>query len=83
MHSNDQRTHRVTPTRQGNSRARSYEWRVVEIPRGMSRGDARAMLTERAEREQWELARSQILLGGTRRVWLKRRVIRMQRTDAA
>lgn len=83
MHSNDQRTHRVTPTRRGRQRSRDYEWRVVEIPRTMSRNDARALLTDHAEHGHWELARSQILMGGARRVWLKRRVIRMQRTDAA
>ena len=76
-------THRVTPTRGAPSAASRLEWRVIEIPRGMPRSDARAMLTEQAEYGRWELARSQILYGGARRVWLRRRTMRVQRTDAA
>ncbi|MDE0573210.1 DUF5703 family protein [Demequina sp. B12] len=75
--------HRITPTRRGASRPKRYEWRVITIPMGMTRADARTMLTEHAEYGRWELTRSQILIGGSRRVWLRRRVIRPQRTDVA
>lgn len=80
----DQRSpHVISPSR-GRAEARSrFEWRVVEIPRDISRSDARAILTEQAEYGRWELKRSQILLGGGRRVWLRRRIMRVQRTDAA
>ena len=80
----DQRSsHVITPSR-GRAAARSrYEWRVVEIPRGVSRGDIRAMVTEQVEHGRWELKRSQILVGGARRVWLRRRVMQVQRSDAA
>ncbi|WP_234989111.1 DUF5703 family protein [Demequina sp. NBRC 110052] len=78
-----ERTHVVTPTRGTPSRASRFEWRVVDIPRDVSRADARSLLTEQAEYGQWELARSQLFLGGARRVWLRRRVTRVPRTDAA
>jgi Family of unknown function (DUF5703) len=85
MNENSQRTdgHVISPTRQRRSRSSRYEWRVVDIPRDMSRSDARALLTEHAEYGQWELARSVLFMGGARRVWLRRRTMRVVRTDAA
>ncbi|MFW7415000.1 DUF5703 family protein [Demequina sp. SO4-18] len=75
--------HVVTPSRGRAPGSSRVEWRVIDIPRGVSRSDTRSMLTEKAEYGRWELARSQILYGGARRVWLRRRVMRVQRTDAA
>lgn len=75
--------HVVTPSRGRAPAASRLEWRVIDIPRGVSRSDARSLLTDKAEHGRWELARSQILYGGARRVWLRRRVMRLQRTDAA
>lgn len=77
------RAHIVTPTRGAPSSASRFEWRVVDIPRDVSRADARSLLTEQAEYGRWELARSQLFLGGARRVWLRRRVTHVPRTDAA
>lgn len=57
-----------------------YELREVTIPRGLSRGDAAALLTAEAEYGHWELARLRIYPDGRRRVWLRRRVLRVQRT---
>jgi hypothetical protein len=57
-----------------------YEYRVFSLPRGTSRSDARRMLTDHAEYGRWELARVQISFGGARRVWLRRRIIRVERT---
>lgn len=74
--------HAISPTLPGR-RGSAYEWRVITIDRGMTRSEARAMLTEHAEYGRWELAKSQILIGGTRRVWLRRRVMRVDRSDAA
>ncbi len=74
-------THVVTPSRGRPQSSSRIEWRVVEIPRHVSRSDARSMLTEQAEYGRWELARSQILYGGARRVWLRRRVMRVKRSD--
>lgn len=60
-----------------------YEWRVVDIHRDVTRHEAKQLLTEQAEYGRWELARSITFLGGARRVWLRRRVMSVKRTDAA
>jgi len=57
-----------------------YETREVVLPRGTSRGAAVRLLTEHAEYGGWELARLLLLPDGTRRVWLRRRIIRVVRT---
>lgn len=57
-----------------------YEFQVMTIPATWSRNDVRRMLAERAEYGRWELTRSRLYLGGHRRVWLRRRVIRVRRT---
>lgn len=59
-----------------------YEYRVVHLPRDVSVGDARRFLTDEAEYGRWELARSSLYLGGERRVWLRRRIIRVRSTLA-
>ena len=75
--------HVISPTSGRKERASKFEWRVVDIPTHLSRNEARVLLTEHAEYGQWELARSVIYHGGARRVWLRRRTMRLQRTDAA
>jgi Family of unknown function (DUF5703) len=57
-----------------------YEYRVLQLPRGLSRADARKMLTEHAEYGRWELSRVRLYAGGARQVWLRRRIIRVTRT---
>ncbi len=79
----DQPRHVVTPTRAKETARSRIEWRVVDIPRDVSKSAARAMLTEQAEYGHWELARTQLFIGGARRVWLKRRTMRVERFDAA
>ncbi|WP_169165642.1 DUF5703 family protein [Cellulomonas taurus] len=64
---------RATDTRQ-------YEYRVVSIPRSTTRNDARRLLTDEAEYGRWELARTSIYTGGDRKVWLRRRIIRVEST---
>ncbi|HEY0216538.1 MAG TPA: DUF5703 family protein [Cellulomonas sp.] len=59
---------------------RQYEYRVLTIPRTTTRGDARRMLTEQAEYGRWELARTLLYTGGDRKVWLRRRIIRVRST---
>jgi Family of unknown function (DUF5703) len=61
-------------------RVPEYEYRVVSIPRGVSRAEMRRRLTEDAEYGHWELARTRIYLGGSRKVWLRRRVMRVEGT---
>lgn len=59
---------------------RQYEYRVVTIPRDASRSQTRQLLTEEAEYGRWELARSALYVGGERRVWLRRKIIRVHST---
>ena len=55
-----------------------YEYRTLTFAREASRSDIRQALTDEAEYGHWELARTRIYLGGVRRVWLRRRIIRMR-----
>ncbi|MFC6707032.1 DUF5703 family protein [Flexivirga alba] len=57
-----------------------YEFRVLTFPRDMSRSEVRQAITDQAEYGHWELARSRLYLGGARKVWLRRRIIRVRRT---
>lgn len=57
-----------------------YEFRVITLPAQISRAEARQLLTEHAEYGRWELARVRLYAGGMRRVWLRRRIIRVART---
>jgi hypothetical protein len=57
-----------------------FEWRVLHLPRGVSRSELRQMLTDQAEYGHWELARVRLYMGGHRTVWLRRRIIRVMRT---
>ncbi|HWC21685.1 MAG TPA: DUF5703 family protein [Flexivirga sp.] len=57
-----------------------YEFRVLTFPRDVSRSEVRQAITDQAEYGHWELARSRLYLGGARKVWLRRRIIRVRRT---
>lgn len=57
-----------------------YEYRVISIPREQGRSETRRMLTDEAEYGRWELARSVLYMGGARRVWLRRKIIRVRST---
>jgi hypothetical protein len=57
-----------------------YEYQVLVFHRDVSRGDVRRVIAEHAEYGHWELSRLLIYFGGARRVWLRRRIIRVQRT---
>lgn len=57
-----------------------YEYRTLTIPRTTSGNDARKMLTDEAEHGRWELARTRLYAGGERRVWLRRKIIRVRST---
>jgi len=57
-----------------------YEYRVLVFPRDVSRGDLRRAVAHEAEYGHWELSRLRLYLGGMRRVWLRRRIIRVERT---
>ena len=67
---------RTTDTRP----AGQFEYRVLHVPRGADRADVRQRLTDEAEYGKWELARSLVYEGGARRYWLRRRILRVDRT---
>jgi hypothetical protein len=56
-----------------------YEFRDVYVPRGVSRSDAQRLLTDHAEYGHWELDRLRLYPDGSRRVRLRRRIIRQLR----
>ncbi len=58
-----------------------FEYRTIRLPPAVTRAQARALLAEHAEYGRWELARVRLLRGGSRTVWLRRRIIRVRRTD--
>jgi hypothetical protein len=69
------------PVRDGwHTQGGQYEYRVLTIDRTTSRSDARRMLTEHAEYGRWELARTLLFAGGQRKVWLRRKIIRVHST---
>lgn len=57
-----------------------FQFRHVLLPRDVSVNVARQLLTEYAEKGQWELARVRKYPDGTRRVVLRRRIIPAVRT---
>jgi aryl-alcohol dehydrogenase-like predicted oxidoreductase len=57
-----------------------WEYQHLYLPRGTSRGAARRLLTDHAEYGHWELDRLRLFADGSRRVVLRRRVIRVART---
>ncbi|RJL31886.1 DUF5703 family protein [Bailinhaonella thermotolerans] len=57
-----------------------YSYLVLYLPRGTSRDTARRILTEHAEYGDWELDRLRLYPDGSRRVQLRRRIIRARRT---
>ncbi|GIG28841.1 hypothetical protein Cma02nite_14410 [Cellulomonas marina] len=58
----------------------AYEYRVLTLPGSTSRSDATRLLSEQAEYGRWELARTRLFAGGLRKVWLRRRIIRVRST---
>ncbi|GGG68483.1 hypothetical protein GCM10011374_36030 [Kocuria dechangensis] len=57
-----------------------YEYLLLTVAPHEKISDARARLAEHAEYGKWELTRSVLLYGGTRKYWLRRRVMRVERT---
>nr|WP_061290941.1 MULTISPECIES: DUF5703 family protein [Herbidospora] len=57
-----------------------YSYMELFLPRGTSREAARRLLTEHAEYGHWELDRLRLYSDGSRRVWLRRKIIRVVST---
>ena len=60
-----------------------YEYQRMTLPRGTSRNAAHRALTDAAEQGHWELARLRLYPDGTRKVTLRRRIIRVKSTLSA
>lgn len=56
-----------------------WETREFTLPRGVGREAARQLLTANADQGNWELARLQLYPDGHRKVWLRRRIYRIDR----
>ena len=64
-------------------RTAEMEFERLTIPRDFSRSVVTRMLVDRAEHGGWELDRVRILRDGTRKVVLRRKIIRQARLDPA
>ena len=63
----------------GTRSAAEYEFQRITIPRDFSRSFVTRMLVDRAEHGGWEIERLRVLHDGTRKVVLRRRIIRQPR----
>lgn len=59
---------------------KEYELRIVTIEPNFTRQEAKRLLTDEAEYGRWELDRTRLYMGGKRKVWLRRRIMRVGRT---
>lgn len=75
--------HVINPRLETRPASSRTQWRVVDIPRDIARQETAQLLSEQAEYGRWELARTVIFVGGAGRVWLRRRTMHVERTDAA
>lgn len=69
----------TTPRRRALNPGVEYEFDRFTISRDFSRNAVTRILTDRAERGGWELDRVRLSPDGTRRVVLRRKIIRQQR----
>jgi hypothetical protein len=60
--------------------AMEYEFQRLSLPRTISRSAVRRLLVDHAEYGGWELARVRLFPDGSRRVELRRKIIRVRST---
>lgn len=70
----------TTPQRRALSSGVEYEYEKLTISRDLSRNAVTRMLVDRAEHGGWELDRLRLSPDGTRRVVLRRKIIRQRST---
>jgi hypothetical protein len=70
----------TTGRRQGMGSGVEYEFERLTISRDLSRSSVTRMLVDRAEHGGWELDRLRLSPDGTRRVVLRRKIIRQRPT---
>jgi hypothetical protein len=81
-HSRDQGPLLTTPRLTGRRLRRvEYEFERLTIPRDLSRNVVTRLLVERAEHGGWEIHRLRVLHDGTRKVELRRKIIRQPRAQ--
>lgn len=71
------------PRRGAPRSAAEYEFQRLTIPRDFSKSVVTRMLVDQAERGGWELDRVRVLHDGTRKVVLRRKIIRQPRAAYA
>lgn len=71
---------RTTSTRHERDYGRQFEYLVLTVSPLESLPAARQRVTEHAEYGKWELERSVLYVGGMRRYWLRRKILRVART---
>ncbi len=69
----------TTPSRAGARSSAELEFERLTIPREFSRNFVTRLLVDRAERGGWEVDRVRVLHDGTRKVVLRRKIIRQPR----
>lgn len=69
----------ATATRRALRPGVEWEFDYLTLSRELSRSAVTRLLVERAEKGGWELARTRITPDGTRRVVLRRKIIRQVR----
>lgn len=57
-----------------------YQYQRLTLPRGVTRSAAQRVLTDAAEHGHWELDRLRLFPDGTRKVTLRRRILRVKST---
>lgn len=62
------------------TRKHAWEHLVITVAPGESLVQARQRLVEHAEYGHWELQRTLLYKGGTRRFWLRRKAIKVEST---
>jgi len=72
--------HTTAQRRAPEGRGVEFEFERLTIPRDFSRTFVTRMLVDRAEHGGWELDRLRLFPDGTRRVVLRRKIIRQRRT---
>lgn len=58
----------------------NWEYLVITVDPQDSLKEARRRLTEHSEYGKWELRRTLLYQGGTRRYWMRRRVMKVRST---
>lgn len=62
------------------TRGRTWEYLVVVCQPRESLAEARRKVIDHTEYGRWELRRSAIYMGGIRKYWLRRRIMKVERT---